>query len=101
MSNATPVPADLNVVVELRRQQKVVDDLEGVLRQHQQLLRQKGMSLPQSFLPTLQKMRTDIEALGNSIDDAQTELQRLRALGENAELINSTLDLGDVLNAVM
>ena len=59
------------------------------------------MSLPQSFMPNLQKMRTDIEAVGNNIDDAQTELQRLRALGTNAELINSTLDLADVLNAVM
>ncbi len=101
MANATPVPSELNVVIELRRLQKMVDELEGVLRQHQQLLRQKGMSLPQNFMPTLQKMRTDIEGLGTNIEDAQTELQRLRALGENAELINSTLDLGDVLNAVM
>src|SRR5205814_9881978 len=34
-------------------------------------------------------------------EESFTELQRLRALGDTTELINSTLDLSDVLNAVM
>src|SRR5258707_1458318 len=101
MANATPPAMQMNVTTELRRLQKVVDDLEGMLRQHQQILRQKAMSLPQGFLPEIQKLRTDMENIAKSLDEAQTEVIRLRSLSDTAELINSTLDLDDVLDAVM
>src|SRR5258708_29717547 len=101
MANATPPAMQMNVTTELRRLQKVVDDLEGMLRQHQQILRQKAMSLPQGFLPEIQKLRTDMENIAKSLDEAQTEVIRLRSLSDTAELINSTLDLDDVLKAVM
>ncbi len=97
MANATPPAMQMNVTTELRRLQKVVDDLEGMLRQHQQILRQKAMSLPQGFLPEIQKLRTDMENIAKSLDEAQTEVIRLRSLSDTAELINSTLDLDDVL----
>src|SRR5712691_1220535 len=101
MANATPPAMQMNVTTEIRRVQKVVDDLEGMLRQHQQILRQKAMSLPQGFLPELQKLRTDLDNIAKTLDEAQTEVVRLRSLSDTAELINSTLDLDDVLNAVM
>jgi adenylate cyclase len=101
MSNATPPVSQITVVGELRRLSKIVDELEGVLRQHQQLLRQKAMSLPSGFLPDLQKLRTDLDTTAKFIEESQTELQRLRALSDTVELVNSTLDLDDVLNTVM
>src|SRR5258706_6093154 len=101
MANATPPASQTTIISEIQRLVKEVDDLEGVLRQHQQLLRQKAMSLPQGFLPDMQRLRTDLEATTNKIEESQTELQRLRALSDTAELINSTLDLDDVLNSVM
>jgi adenylate cyclase len=101
MANATPSASQTTIITEVRRLVKEVDDLEGLLRQHQQFLRQKAMSLPQGFLPDLQKLRTDLEGITNKVEESQTELQRLRALSDTAELINSTLDLDDVLNTVM
>src|SRR5258708_6791600 len=101
MANATPPNFQMDPINELRRLQKVVDDLEGVLRQHQQLLRQKAMSLPQGYLPDLQKLRTDIEKVVSKLDDTQTELTRLRSLTDTAELINANLHVDDLLNAVM
>ncbi len=101
MPNPT-TPSQISVVDELRQLVKLVNDLEGALRVHQQtVLRPKAMSLPQGLLPDLQKLRTDLEALAVQYDEGRTELQRLRALSDTAELINSTLELGDVLNAVM
>src|SRR5258708_40317454 len=100
MSNATP-PSGLNVVSELSRLQKVIDDLESLMRQHQQVLRQKAMGLPDNFLIELQSIRTGLERIGQGFDESQTELLRLRSLSATAELINSTLELDDVLNAVM
>jgi adenylate cyclase len=101
MSNTTPAGTQISTVEELRHLQKNVDQLEAVMRQHGQVLKSKGMGLPQNLLVDLQHMRTDIEAIANSLDEAQTELQRLRALSDLPELINSTLDPQDVLNAVI
>src|SRR5260221_752495 len=100
MSNVIP-SSQLSVVEEIRHLQKNVDDLEGVMRQHAQLLKQKGMALPTNFLADLQRTRTDLEAVGHNLDESQTELERLRALSDTTALINTTLDLSDVLNAVM
>ncbi|MEP7284477.1 MAG: adenylate/guanylate cyclase domain-containing protein [Chloroflexota bacterium] len=101
MENATPHATQMSIINEIRHLEKTVDDLEGVLRQHQQLLRQKGMALPANFLADLQKLRTDLQTVGNTVEETQTEVQRFRALSDTAEMINSTLELGDVLNAVM
>ncbi|HLY27354.1 MAG TPA: adenylate/guanylate cyclase domain-containing protein [Aggregatilineales bacterium] len=101
MSNTTPAGTQISTVEELRHLQKNVDQLEALMRQHGQQLKAKGMGLPQNFLADVQRMRTDIEAIANNLEDAQTELQRLRALSDLPELINSTLDLQDVLNAVI
>jgi adenylate cyclase len=101
MANATPPANQISVISELRRLSKTVDELEGVLRQHLALLRQKSWDLPKNFLADLQRLRTDIEGVANNIEESQTELQRLRALSDTVELVNSTLELDDVLNAVM
>jgi adenylate cyclase len=86
---------------EILQLSKAVNDLEGVFRAHQQTLRQKAMTLPQSLLPGLQQLHTDLTDLAKKVEETQTEIQRLRAVGDTAELINSTLDLDSVLNAVM
>ncbi len=87
--------------IELQRLIKVLDTLEGQFRQQRAILQRRGMSLPPGTLSNLQKVRTELEEALRSYEEAIREVNRLRELGRTAELINSTLDLNDVLNEVM
>lgn len=99
--NDTFKATSMTSVEELRHLIKVANDLEASLRKHREALRQQGMSLPPGTLGGVQQIRTDMEALAVQIEDSETELQRLRALSNTTEVINSTLTLDDVLNSVM
>ncbi|MCC7447489.1 MAG: GAF domain-containing protein [Anaerolineae bacterium] len=90
-----------SVAEEIRHLSKMINDLEGLLRAHQQVIRQKAMNLPQGMVPSMQQLHTGLDQLATHIDETDTELRRLRALSDVTEIINSTLDLDDVLNAVM
>src|SRR5438552_3872005 len=100
MANVTR-PSGNTIVEEIRQLSNTADVLEGVFRAHQQMLRPKGMNLPTPVVAGLQQLHVDLAALAQHLEESFTELQRLRALGDTTELINSTLDLSDVLNAVM
>lgn len=87
---------------ELRRLSHAVNDLEGVLRrQRETILKQQGMTLPPGTLAGIQSIYTDLDAIAGQLESEQVELAQLRALGQTAELINSTLELDEVLNGVM
>src|SRR5581483_5888583 len=100
MVNATK-PSGISAVDEIRQLSKLVNDMEGAFREHQKIIKQRAMSLPQGVLLGLQQLHTDLDEVAKHIHDTQTAIQRLRALGDTTELINSTLDLTDVLNTVM
>ncbi|MFN7211279.1 MAG: GAF domain-containing protein, partial [Aggregatilineales bacterium] len=87
--------------LELQRLIRIIDSLEGQFRQQRAILQRRGMSLPPGTLSNLQKARTELEAALQDYEEAAREVNRLRELGRMAELINSTLDLNDVLNEVM
>jgi hypothetical protein len=78
-----------------------IEGLEGQFREQRAQLQRRGMSLPPGTLPALQQMRADLEALLRNYEESTRELNRLRELTRTAELVNSTLDLDDVLNEVM
>jgi adenylate cyclase len=86
---------------EIRRLIKSVNMLEGQFREQRSRLHKLGMSLPPNTLSALQTIRADLETLLGFTEDIHLQLRRLRELGRTAELINSTLDLDDVLNEVM
>jgi PAS domain S-box-containing protein len=86
---------------ELQRLIRVVDALEGQFRQQRAILQRRGMSLPPGTLNHFQRLRAELESALNEHERVTREIDRLRALGRTAELINSTLDLNDVLNEVM
>jgi len=99
---ATEVTAtEISLVDELRRLSLAVNNLESVLRVQREALKQKGMSLPPGTLQGVQSIHTELDALAQALEGPQTELEHLRVLGHTAELINSTLDLDEVLNQVM
>jgi adenylate cyclase len=86
---------------ELQRLIKVLDDLEMQFRQQRAFLQRRGMSLPPGTLNHLQQARAELENALRDYEEAAREVKRLRELGRTAELINSTLDLNDVLNEVI
>ncbi len=100
MSEATSTVRTAETL-ELQRLIKALDVLEGQFRQQRAVLQRRGMSLPPGTLNGIQQARTDLEASLNAYEEAAREVNRLRELGRTAELINSTLDLNDVLNEVM
>ncbi|MDW8298100.1 MAG: GAF domain-containing protein [Anaerolineae bacterium] len=87
--------------LELQRLIRMTDMLEGQLRQQRTLLQRRGMSLPPGTLTNLQQVRAELERLLREHEEVAREVSRLRELGRTAELINSRLDLNDVLNEVM
>lgn len=100
MSEATSTVRTAETL-ELQRLIKALDVLEGQFRQQRAVLQRRGMSLPPGTLNGIQQARTDLEASLSAYEEAAREVSRLRELGRTAELINSTLDLNDVLNEVM
>ncbi|MBX3063457.1 MAG: GAF domain-containing protein [Anaerolineae bacterium] len=92
------IPAAMN---EARRIRKVIIDLEGMLREQRQMLSRQGMGLPPGTLTNLQQLRDELDGVTAMLEERYTELQQLRAVGRNAELINSVQTLDDVLNEVM
>lgn len=86
---------------QLRLLSRHVSDLEGTLRAQHDILRQRGMGLPTGVLDKLFYVRTDLEQLANRLLDETTELQQLRALAHTTQLINSSLEVDQVLNEVM
>jgi adenylate cyclase len=99
--DATTNTARISVADEIRRLSAGMNDIEALFRQQRSLLQRQGMSLPPGTLATLQQIRAELDQLAQIFGSSQTELHRLRALSRTAELINSTLDLSDVLNGVM
>jgi PAS domain S-box-containing protein len=59
------------------------------------------MSLPAGVLQKLQTVHVDLETTALKVLEQQTELGQLRILATTTELVNSSLDLDEVLNEVM
>ena len=78
-----------------------VSDLVDLLRAQRDLLRENGLSLPPGVVSSLRSVREDLQALARRAQDPRDELAQLRALADTTALINSTLDLDEVLNTVM
>ncbi|HML20411.1 MAG TPA: adenylate/guanylate cyclase domain-containing protein [Aggregatilinea sp.] len=76
-------------------------DLIDVLRVQRDFLRQHGMTLPPGSLNVLRSVQMDLENFSRQIINASVELSQLRALAETTALVNSSLDLNQVLNEVM
>jgi adenylate cyclase len=95
-ANINPIPQD-----ELHRLSRRVGDLEGMLRQQHDILRQRGIGMPPEVLEKLFYMRSDLDDLTERLIDESTELDQLRALAQTTRLINSSLEPDDVLNGVL
>lgn len=76
-------------------------DLIDMLRVQRDFLRPHGMTLPPGTLNILRSAQADLETFSQQIINVSVELGQLRALAETTALVNSSLDLNQVLNEVM
>ncbi len=86
---------------QIRQLSDQMGDLEATLRAQHDVLRRRGMSLPTNVLDQIYYLRTDLSSLIPELADESIELEQLRALAEMIQLINSSLDIDQVLNEVM
>jgi class 3 adenylate cyclase/PAS domain-containing protein len=95
-------PAENRTVLEeARRLSQVSEQLLEMLRSQRDSLRQRGMSLPSGMLDGLQDVQAELDKLVGQLSEEAVELEQFRALAETTALINSSLNLDQVLNEVM
>ncbi|MBN1122349.1 MAG: GAF domain-containing protein [Anaerolineae bacterium] len=76
-------------------------DLRNLLKQQREMLRDQGFRLPPGTTTTLNDIAKRLEGAGNRVNVLEHERDQYRALADIAALINSSLDLTQVLNEVM
>ncbi len=75
--------------------------LEQGLRAQHDILRQRGIVLPSDVLEKLAYAQTDLARLERRIAGHGAEIDRLRALAQTTQIVNSSLELDAVLEQVM
>jgi hypothetical protein len=101
MSATSSIATGDNLREELQRLGRQVRDLTALLRTQREVLRQRGMSLPAGVLSALKSVHAELESITQGVVASECDLEELRALAETTALINSTLELDEVLKAVM
>ncbi len=86
---------------KIQHMSAVVSEAAQQLRAQANILRQRGMNLPAGTVEGLDSIHIALENIGARVAEQYNELTRLRALSETAALINSSLNLDQVLNAAM
>lgn len=86
---------------DIARLSEQIASLEHMLRTHHDILQQRGMSLPVYVMDTMYYLRSDLEELVRRAVEEGTELDQLRALADTIKLLNSSLEIDQVLNEVM
>ncbi|MFP4321705.1 MAG: GAF domain-containing protein [Anaerolineales bacterium] len=86
---------------ELQQLSQRVSQLSQRLRRQRAELRQHGMDVPAGTLKGLESVHVDLENTAPLITEQYNELERLRILAETTSLVNSSLDVKEVLSAVM
>jgi adenylate cyclase len=101
MSEPTEVAASSSLQDELEFIRRMTEDLRDVLKQQREALKATGFRLPPGTTTTLNNIVRRLEATSHRIGVLEHERDQYRALAHIAALINSSLDLTQVLNEVM
>jgi len=89
------------VAARLTQLSHVVQDVTDALYAQHSLLRQRTLGLPPDLLSGLVQVQHDLRAVAAFLSATAVELEQLRALAHTTTLINSSLDINQVLNEVM
>jgi adenylate cyclase len=91
----------LNAGTEIERLSKLARELAEKIKVHRDLLAQRSMTVPEGAVEQLHNVSRALDQMREELESAQVELHQLRGLARITELINSTLDLGLVLDDVI
>jgi PAS domain S-box-containing protein len=78
-----------------------VNEIATVLESQADILRVRGMNLPPGATQQIQSIDSELGLLEKSVASDDTELAQLRTLAANSAMINSSLDLDEVLVRAM
>jgi PAS domain S-box-containing protein len=102
MSESNPeIRSQTLALTEIQRLRTQVAEVKVGLNSQQEILRVRGMKLPPGTLENLENVDTELKNLEKKLDGEKTELIQLRALAATSAMINSSLDLDQVLHSSM
>ncbi len=83
---------------QIRGLRKVLSQVETVMRQ---TAHAGGVKLPPFTIQSMHQMQMELGEIARQVGDAQEEMAAYKEFARTSALINSSLDLDDVLNEVM
>jgi adenylate cyclase len=86
---------------DIQNLRNMVEEVKSALRNQDELLRMRGMSLPPGSLAHLDGIDNDLKQLHKNLVNESTELLQLRTLAETSAMLNSSRDLDTVLARAM
>jgi len=86
---------------DLKAIRTVAMNVRNDLKQHRDQYKEQGFSLPSGITTSLNDIVKKLEVMGHRLETLEHERDQYRALADVAALINSSLDLTQVLNEVM
>lgn len=86
---------------EIQGMRASVTDVASALRSQQALLKMREMDLLPEVIDALTAVENDLYRFENILDNEETELEQLNALVQTSALVNSSLDLDNILNQAM
>lgn len=86
---------------DIMRLNFMTHEISDNLAEQTRLLRLREQGLPENLVKDATSLSETLDVLTHELDGDQTELARLRALAHTSALINSTLDLNEVLSRAM
>ncbi len=94
-------PNKPTIMGELRQIKGLIEETSESLRSQRDVLKTRGMNLPPMAMQVITQLSTDVVTLEKNIISEQTELGQLRSLADTSAMINTSLDLDNVLNQAM
>ena len=82
---------------DVQRLKVYIAEVIAALSSQAEILKMRGMNLPPGAMQNLESIDRDLTALQKHMGGEDTELAQLRALAATSAMINSSLDLDDVL----
>ncbi len=100
-TNHPQSPASLPAIEELRRLRDMLSEVAQSLNNQRAILLRRQRDLPPGILESIAALQQDLDGLEHSILDERTELGQLRSLAQTSALINTSLNLDEVLTRAM
>jgi len=98
----TPASGDSSPSLgEVSRMRALIGEVGAALQSQQELLRIRQMALMPELFQLLSAVDQDLNRLEAILTDEQTELEQLNVLIQTSAMVNSSLDLSDILGKAM